>query len=563
VITDLWYKNAVIYSLDLETFMDGNGDGCGDFRGLMQRLDYLDTLGIDVIWLAPFQPSPNRDNGYDISDFYGIDPRHGSSGEFVEFMNQANKRGIAVIMDLVVNHTSDRHPWFQQARTSETSAFRDYYIWSKTRPRGWNKGMVFPGVQEAVWTRDAKANAYYFHRFYKHQPDLNMENPDVRSEILRVMGYWLQLGVQGFRMDAVPFAIQESPLKRKGRAKDGLRFDWLEEMRRFLQWRSRDAIMLGEANVLPEETLPYFGKDGEGIHMMFNFFVNQHLFFALASGDVRSLAAALRATSHIPHTAQWAQFLRNHDELDLGRLSEEQRQAVFKRFGPDSNMQLYGRGIRRRLAPMLGDRRNLELAYSLMFALPGTPVIRYGDEIGMGDDLSRPEREAVRTPMQWSSERNAGFSSAKRLSHRVISGGIYGCEHINVESQRRDQNSLLNWTVRMIRVRKETPEIGWGKYKVVQTGNRGVLGLCHEWRGNRVVTLHNFTRRPQEVKVHLGGPGGEVLANLLADNESRAGAGGIHQIALEEFGYRWYRVGGMNYALTRGRGQPEAMDPRA
>jgi len=559
VITDLWYKNCIIYSLDLETFMDGNGDGCGDFRGLMQRLDYLDTLGVDVIWLAPFQPSPNRDNGYDISDYYGVDPRHGSSGEFVEFMNQANKRGIAVIMDLVVNHTSDRHPWFQQARSDRESPYRDYYVWSKKRPVGWNKGMVFPGVQKSVWTRDARAKEYYYHCFYDFQPDLNMDNPHVRSELLRVMGYWLQLGVAGFRMDAVPFVIQGSPLRER---KPKEHFDWLEEMRRFLQWRSRDAIMLGEANVLPKDTQPYFGKDGQGIHMMFNFFVNQHLFFALASGDVTPLADALRATSRIPGTSQWAQFLRNHDELDLGRLDDEQRAAVFKRFGPDPEMQLYDRGIRRRLAPMLGDRRNLELAYSMMFALPGSPVIRYGDEIGMGEDLTRPERAAVRTPMQWSNERNAGFSTARRMQNPAISGGIYGCEQVNVESQRRDPHSLLNWTVKMIRLRKETPEIGWGECTVLKTGSREVLGLCYEWRGNRVVVLHNFSRHPQEVKLRIDAPGGELLANLLVENESRANDDGLHRIAVDEFGYRWYRVGGMSYALNRSRGMPDAQNPR-
>src|SRR6185295_17865366 len=283
MITDLWYKNAVVYSLDLETFMDGNGDGCGDFHGLMQRLDYLDSLGIDVIWLAPFQPSPNRDNGYDIADFYGVDPRHGSSGEFVEFMNQANKRGIGVIVDLVVNHTSDKHPWFQAARRDAKSPLRDWYIWSKKRPPGWNQGMVFPGVQKSVWTYDKLAREYFYHVFYDFQPDLNMDNPDVRAEILRIMGYWLELGVAGFRVDAVPFIIQGSPLSSRKQPK--LHFDWLEEMRRFLQWRSRDAILLGEANVLPRDNMRYFGDEGEGIQMMFNFFVNQHLFYALASED--------------------------------------------------------------------------------------------------------------------------------------------------------------------------------------------------------------------------------------------------------------------------------------
>ena len=559
MITDLWYKNAVVYSLDLETFMDGSGDGCGDFHGLMQRLDYLDSLGIDVIWLAPFQPSPNRDNGYDISDFYGVDPRHGSSGEFVEFMNHANKRGIGVIIDLVVNHTSDRHPWFQAARSDSKSPFRDWYIWSKKRPAGWNKGMVFPGVQKAVWTLDKRAREYFYHVFYDFQPDLNMSNPDVRAEIMRIMGYWLELGVAGFRVDAVPFIIQDSPLVQRKTPK--LHFEWLEEMRRFLQWRSRDAILLGEANVLPKDNMRYFGEDGNGIQMMFNFFVNQHLFYALASEDVAPLADALRRTADLPNTAQWAQFLRNHDELDLGRLTEKQREIVFARFGPDPDMQLYHRGIRRRLAPMLGDRRNMELAYSMLFALPGTPVIRYGDEIGMGENLALPERRAVRTPMQWSAERNAGFSLAQRLSNPVITEGVYGCEQVNVEKQRRDPQSFLNWLVRMIRQRKETPEIGWGTCSILQTGHKSVLGLMYEWRGNRVVLLHNFSRQPQEVTLRVKGEGGDLLTNLLSESESRAQENGAHRIALEEFGYRWFRVGGLGYALKRQPGRPHAQSP--
>jgi len=560
MITDLWYKNAIVYSLDLETFMDGNGDGCGDFRGLMQRLDYLDSLGIDVIWLAPFQPSPNRDNGYDIADFYGVDPRHGSSGEFVEFMNQANKRGIGVIVDLVVNHTSDKHPWFQTARRDAKSPLRDWYIWSKKRPAGWNKGMVFPGVQKSVWSYDKLAREYFYHVFYDFQPDLNMDNPDVRAEVLRIMGYWLELGVAGFRVDAVPFVIQGSPLANGKQPK--LHFDWLEEMRRFLQWRSRDAILLGEANVLPRDNLRYFGEEGEGIQMMFNFFVNQHLFYALASADVRPLAEALRRTSKIPNTSQWAQFLRNHDELDLGRLNERQRQTVFDRFGHDPQMQLYNRGIRRRLAPMLGDRRNMELAYSMLFALPGTPVIRYGDEIGMGENLALPEREAVRTPMQWSGEDNGGFSlTGRRLPNPVITEGVYGCEQVNVEKQRRDPQSFLNWLVRMIRQRKETPEIGWGECSILSTGHKSVLGLMYEWRGNRVVVLHNFSRRPLEITLRVKGDGGDMLTNLLAENESRAQKDGAHRIALEEYGYRWFRVGGLGYALRRHPGRPQAQNP--
>jgi maltose alpha-D-glucosyltransferase/alpha-amylase len=548
MIEDLWYKNDVIYSLDLETFMDGNGDGVGDFTGLISRLDYLQSLGIDVLWLAPFQPSPNRDNGYDIHDYFGVDPRHGSSGDFVEFVNHAKKRGMRVILDLVVNHTSDQHPWFKQARRDKDSPYRDWYIWSKTRPKGWNKGMVFPGVQKAVWTRDPTSHEYYHHRFYEFQPDLNMDNPAVRAEIRRIMGYWLQLGVDGFRVDAVPFILQRSPLVRSGPA---LRFDYLNEMRTFLQWRTADAILLGEANVMPKENVNYFGDEGDGIHMMFNFYANQHLFYALASGDTSPLQTALKETKRIPQTAQWAHFLRNHDELDLGRLKPAQRAAVFERFGPTRDTQLYDRGIRRRLASMLGDRRHIELANSVMFSLPGAPVIRYGDEIGMGENLALKERDAVRTPMQWSNERNGGFSTARRLVHPVIKQGVFGYPQVNVEDQRRDPGSLLNWMMKIIRARKECREIGWGDWEIVRTGSEHVLGMCYAWRGRRVLVLHNFSSQGIEIRFAISGNDGDMLADVLGTNDSRVANDGKHHVMLPEYGYRWYRVGGLNYALRR------------
>jgi maltose alpha-D-glucosyltransferase / alpha-amylase len=547
MIADLWYKNALIYSLDLDSFMDGNGDGHGDFEGLSRRLEYLDSLGIDTVWLAPFQPSPNLDNGYDITDFYGVDPRHGSSGDFVEFVQRAKARGINVIIDLVVNHTSTRHPWFQQSRSRPDSRYRDWYIWSKKKPPGAHKGMVFPGVQKSVWTFDSKAREYYYHRFYEHQPDLNMDNPDVRREIRRVMGYWIELGVSGFRVDAVPFILE--PSKQSGRSMKSLRFDYLAEFREMLEWRSAGTVLLGEANVMPKETLPYFAA-GRGLHMMFNFYVNQHLFYALASGDTRPLTAAIRATRQIPSSAQWAQFLRNHDELDLGRLEPEQREAVFAQFAPDPSMQLYDRGIRRRLAPMLGDRRRIELAYSILFALPGAQVIRYGDEIGMGENLALKERDAVRTPMQWSNEKHAGFSAGRRLPQPVIEDGLYGCKQINVEAQRRDPGSLLNWMVRMIRVRKECPEVGWGDFEVLPTNSRSVLALCYSLRGHKLLILHNFAERPQEVRVTVPHAKSDVLANLMADEESHARGNGEHRIALDGYGYKWYRVGGFGYAMN-------------
>jgi maltose alpha-D-glucosyltransferase / alpha-amylase len=551
MIEELWYKNAVIYSLDLETFLDADGDGVGDFAGLIQRLEYLEYLGIDVVWLAPFQPTPNRDNGYDVMDYYGVDPRHGSSGDFVEFIHHAARRGIKVIMDLVVNHTSNEHPWFESARSDPESPHRDWYNWSKKRPANWNRGMVFPGEQDRVWTFDRKAGEYYYHRFYNFQPDLNMDNPEVRAEVRRIMGYWLQLGVDGFRLDAVPFMIESVV---PGQEKGEHHFEYLAEYRRFLEWRSARTIVLGEANVAPEEMGHYFGENGDsGIHMMFNFYVNQHLFLSLASGEVAPLAEALEATRDIPPTSQWAQFLRNHDELDLGRLTEEQRKRVFERFAPERHMQLYDRGIRRRLAPMLGDREHEELAYSVMFSLPGAPVIRFGDELRMGDDLELDQRDAVRTPMQWADEPNAGFSTADRLVHPVIDDGVWSFRHVNVASQRRDPQSFLSWMVKMIHVRKECPEIGLGSYRILDGGSASVLVMRYDWRGNSVLMLHNFAATPQEVRLKLDGDGADRLSNLLEEEELRADDEGRHHIRLDALGYRWFRIGGLDYAVRRKR----------
>ena len=548
MIPDLWYKNTVVYSLDIETFLDADGDGIGDFEGLMRRLDYLEALGVGAVWLAPFYPSPDLDDGYDVTDYYGVDPRFGSGGAFVEFMHQAEERGIRVIVDLVVNHTSSRHRWFQEARKRPDSPYRDWYIWSEKRPKDWNSGMVFPGVQKSTWTKDEAAGLWYYHRFYDFQPDLNFDNPDVRDEVRRIVGYWIQQGVAGFRVDAVPFFIESTV---PGASQGELRFDYLYDLQRFMRWRRGDAVLLGEANVTPKEMLPYFGNHGDGLQLMFNFWVNQHLFHALASADVAPLAGALKATKRIPGTAQWAHFLRNHDELDLGRLTDEQRQAVFARFGPEPEMQLYDRGIRRRLAPMLGNRRQIELAYNVLFSLPGTPVLRYGDEIGMGDDLSLPERAAVRTPMQWTDEPNGGFSTAERLIHPVVADGVYGAWRVNVEAQRRDPGSLLNWMTRLIRVRKECPEIGWGDWTLLATGCPQVLAIRYDYRGSSLVVAHNFDEHAHEVRIRPNIPGDGRLVDVFEAGESVADAKGRHRIALDAYASRWYRVGGGNYANQR------------
>jgi maltose alpha-D-glucosyltransferase/alpha-amylase len=549
MINDLWYKNAVIYSLSVGTYLDANGDGIGDFRGLMGRLDYLQGLGITALWLMPFQPSPGRDDGYDVADYYGVDPRYGTLGDFVEFSHGCAQRGIRVLIDLVVNHTSDQHPWFRQARADPESSYRDWYVWSAKKPKDANQGVVFPGVQKSTWNYDKVAKAWYFHRFYEFQPDLNTANPEVQAEILKIMGFWIQLGVSGFRMDAVPFVIAEKGPKVKVPVEN---YDMLRTFREFLSWREGQAIILAEANVLPNVDADYFGSVGERLQMMFNFEVNQNLFLSMATGDSWPLAKSLKATRTSVDTAQWGQFLRNNDELDLGRLTDEQRQTVFTAFAPEADMQLYGRGIRRRLPAMLsGDRRRLELAYSLMLTLPGTPVFRYGDEIGMGENLRLPERNCARTPMQWSTEPQGGFSKNEKPVLPVISEGLYGFQHVNVSQQRRDPNSLLNWMERVIRMRKEVPEIGWGEFVVLKTRSREVLAIRYDWRNNSAVFVHNLGASPCEVRLDVGMEKSECLVNLLSSDSSTAEASGKHRILLESYGYRWYRVGGLDYLLER------------
>ena len=559
----LWYKDAIIYCLDVEKYQDANGDGVGDFEGLMRRLDYLAGMGVTCVWLQPFYPSPNRDNGYDVTDYYNVHEKHGSLGDFVNFMNHAEALGLRVIVDLVVNHTSTDCPWFQAARSDAHSFFRDWYVWSDIRPKNHREGIVFPGEQTTTWTMDRTAKQYYFHRFYNHQPDLNTWNPYVRSEIRKIMGFWLQLGVSGFRMDAVPFLIQ-----KKGAGVEWQQdFDMLKEMREFLQWRSSDAILLAEANVPPEENQHYFGDEGDRLQMMLNFAVNQRLFYALATADTDPLVWALEQTSRRPPNAQWVNFLRSHDELDLGRLTPEQRQRVFEAFAPSARMQLYNRGIRRRLTPMLSnDRRRLELAFSLLFSLPGTPMMQYGDEIGIGDNLRLPERECARTPMQWTSERHGGFSRAAHVIRPVINDATFGYKKVNVADQRRDPQSLLNWTERIIRMRRECPEISWGTFAVLRTNVSEVLALRHDWRGTSLVTLHNFSNRQQKIKLKVGCERDGTLVEVFSDRHSQAHADGMHRVTLDGYGWRWYRVGAVDNTLDRTdlqREAPEAPTARA
>lgn len=542
---DLWYKNAIIYCLDVETFQDSNDDGVGDFRGLTDRLDYLVGLGITCIWLLPFYPSPNRDNGYDVMDYYNVDSCFGTLGDFVEFMHQAGEHGIRVIIDLVVNHTSNQHPWFQAACQNPDSPYYDYYVWSENQPSDAEQGVVFPGVQHTTWTYNEQANAYYFHRFYEHQPDLNIANPAVREEICKIMGFWLELGVSGFRLDAAPFLIE---LKGIRDAPDADSYHYLWEFREFLSWRRGDAILLAEANVPLDKLSEYVGQvdtPPAKLHMLFNFLVNQHLFLSLARREVTALRDHMQAMPDIPYAAQWANFLRNHDELDLGRLSDEERQEVFAAFAPEPDMRLYERGIRRRLAPMLaGNQRRLEMVHSLLLTLPGTPVLRYGEEIGMGDDLSLEERTSMRTSMQWTDERNGGFSTAspEKLVRPVITEGKYDTAHINVADQRRRSESLLNVIERMIRMRKELPAFGWGAWQMLDTDNPAVLAHCCTWRNETVVAIHNMSEEPQNITFAAPTDQAAHLVSLLDEQHCFSEGDQTCSLALAGYGYNWFRI---------------------
>ncbi|MDO3684198.1 alpha-amylase family protein [Micromonospora sp. C28ISP2-4] len=542
---DRWYQEAVVYCLDVDTYADSDGDGVGDFQGLIGRLDYLARLGVTCLWLNPIHPSPNEDDGYDATDFYNVDPRLGTLGDFAELLHQASNRGIRVIIDLVVNHTSDQHPWFQSARSSPDSPYRDWYVWADHEPADRHQGMVFPGEQHETWTYDRTAKAWYYHRFYKFQPDLNIENPRVRAEIKKITSFWLQLGVSGFRMDAVPFIIERTEPGDANSPKD---FDFLTDLRQHVQWRRGDAVLLAEANVEPDELPVYFG-DGSGsgnrIHMLFDFMLNGRLMLALAREDPEVIIEALRDTPKLPTGGQWATFLRNHDEIDLSRLTADQRNDVLAKFGPDENMQLYGRGIRRRLAPMLAnDRRHMELAYSLQFSLRGTPVLRYGEEIGMGEDLSLDGRDAIRTPMQWSYADNAGFSAAEpeKLVRPVIDKGEYGYQKVNVTAQRKDPRSLLGWFERMIRTLREAPETGSGSTTHIDVPMPpGVLAHRADGRTGTMVFLHNLGTEDVEVDLSTLAPEADLPIDVLSDRNYED-VGKLDRLKLGGYGYRWIRL---------------------
>src|SRR4051794_919244 len=508
--SDLWWKNAVIYCADVATWADSDGDGTGDLAGLTRRLDYLSGLGITTLWLMPFYPSPLGDDGYDITDYYAVDPRLGTLGDFVEMIRTADNLGIRVLVDLVLSHTSSQHPWFQQARRDRSSRYRDYYRWSDTR-QDQPSEVAFPGEQKGTWTFDEAAGQWYMHRYFDFMPDLNITAPDVLDEMHKVLGFWLELGISGFRVDSLQFMIETLGTNAKDQP-----VTYLRSLVEFLERRRGDAIFLGEANVSQAEQQRYFAVDGgDGVQMLFDFRACAAQWLAHARGSAAPLIDALDSRPRHPEQAQFANFCRHHDELNLGMLTDGERAEVFAAFAPEDRHRLYGRGIRRRLASMLGhDQQRIRLALALTMALPGTPILMYGDEIGMGEDLSLPGRSAVRNPMQWSPEPAGGFSTASKLYRPARADGPDGYRAVNVLDQRHDPGSLYSWVARAIRVRRECPELGWGSWRTIKVSDSRVLVIEARWRDGRMVTLHNLSAEPVTIPLPDG------LADLASANQA-------------------------------------------
>lgn len=541
--SDLWWKNAIIYCVDTQAFLDTTGDGVGDLDGLTQRVDYLAGIGVTCLWLMPIYPSPERDYGYDVADYYDVADKYGSLGDLVELVRTARERGIRVIADLVINHTSIDHPWFQTARRDRDSIYHDFYVWADEKPPDADQGVIFPGKQESIWSYDDTAGRWYMHRFMPHQPDLNINNPLVRNEIHKVIGFWLELGLSGFRVDAVPFVIKQVSGQNPAVADP---HDYLRDIRGFAQRRRGDCMLLAEANEPLDRIAAFFGDRGDQMNMLFNFVTNQALYLAFVRGDATPVREALRALPPIPHGAQWANFIKNHDEATLDKLGDDEREEVFAAFAPEPSMRLFGRGIRRRFPTMVdGDRRRLEQAYSLLFSLPGTPVLFYGEEIGLGDNPELAGREAVRSPMHWSGEAGAGFSTAPEaeLPRRPVRDGPFGYRSLNVERQRGDPDSLLNWMERAIRVRKEWPAFGWGAWELLEAGDDAVLAHFAIWDGACVLAVHNFADRPARVAARLpGNAAGARWRHLFGprDDEVPEIREGELSLELPAYAYHWF-----------------------
>jgi maltose alpha-D-glucosyltransferase/alpha-amylase len=536
----LWYKDAIFYEVHVRAFNDGNADGMGDFVGLAERLHYLKELGVNCLWLLPFFPSPLKDDGYDVSEYRSIHPHYGSVADFERFLEAAHAHGIRVIADLVVNHTSDQHPWFQAARRDPAAPTRDYYVWSDTDQRYREARIIFTDTETSNWTWDPVAKAYYWHRFFHHQPDLNFDNPAVRREMLEAMQFWLDRGLDGFRCDAVPYLFE-----RDGTNCENLpdTHEYLKELRRAIDTRYAGRILLAEANQWPADVRAYFGA-GDEFHMAFHFPLMPRIFLAVRLGDRRPITDIYRHTPDIPAPCQWCLFLRNHDELTLEMVSEDERRHLYYAYGHDPRMRL-NVGIRRRLAPLLdNDRRKIELLTSILFTLPGSPIIYYGDEIGMGDNIYLGDRNGVRTPMQWTGDRNAGFSRADtaRLYLPLIVDPVYGYQAINVEAQQRTPASLLRWMQRIIAVRKKSRVFGRGTLRFLSPANESVVAHLRAWEGQTVLLVHNLTGAAQAVALDLHEFRGHVPVEMLGETRFPSVGEGPYWLSLGPYGYYWFRL---------------------
>ena len=536
-----WYKDAIVYELHVKTFFDTNNDGIGDFKGLLQKLDYLQDLGVTCLWLLPFFPSPLRDDGYDVSDYCDIHPSYGSLEDFKAFVDAAHDRQMHVVTELVLNHTSDQHAWFQRARSSPPdSAARAYYVWSDTDQKYLDARIIFVDSEQSNWAWDTTAQAYYWHRFFHHQPDLNFDNPAVLQEILNTMNFWLDIGVDGFRLDAVPYLVEREGTSCENTPET---FAILKLIRRHLDERYPNRMLLAEANQSPADVRAYFG-DGDACHMAFHFPLMTRLYIAIHLEERRHITEIIADTPELPEGGQWALFLRNHDELTLEMVTDTEREYMYLAYSADPRARL-NLGIRRRLAPLMGnDRRRIELMTSILFSFPGTPIVYYGDEIGMGDDVRLGDRNGVRTPMQWNSDRNAGFSTApaESLYSSVIADPIYGYQAVNVESQQHDQSSLLRWMTNMIRLRKLFQVFGRGTLQFLSPANTRVLAYVRADKEDLVLCVANLSRVAQPVELDLTHLAGYIPVEMLGYTPFPAIDQAPYRLTLGPYGFYWFEL---------------------
>jgi maltose alpha-D-glucosyltransferase / alpha-amylase len=532
-----WYMNAILYEVHIRAYCDSNNDGIGDILGLISKLDYIKDLGIDCIWVLPIYPSPLKDDGYDIADYYDVHSDYGTLEDFKTLIDEAHKRDLRVIADLVLNHTSDQHPWFQASRSDPNSKYRDYYVWSDTDEKYNDARIIFLDTEDSNWTFDKQAGMYYWHRFYASQPDLNYDNPAVLEEMRRVMKFWLDMGIDGFRADAVPYLIE-----REGTNCENLpeTHQILKSFRAYLDKNFEGKVLLAEANQWPEDVLPYFG-DGDEFHMGFHFPVMPRIFMAIRRGDAAPIHWIMSQTPNIPENTQWCIFLRNHDELTLEMVTEEERQWMWAEYAPLPRMRL-NLGIRRRLAPLLdNDQRKIILANALLYALPGAPIIYYGDEIGMGDNIWLPDRNGVRTPMQWNDRTNAGFSAAhpSALYAPVIDTDEFSYKTVNVEKADKDPNSTLNRMRKLIHIRKSNPVFALGDYQFLAQEQSECLVILRTYQDKGILCALNLTDRNQELTLHLPDLVGKQFSDLMSGKAVFRITDAVTPLHLEPYGFRW------------------------